>query len=68
MVENMGDVPYSKIIGPEIVASMTKVCEAVKNVCRNRSSMAFGVQILAGCNQEAIAVALASGNFSLFNL
>jgi membrane complex biogenesis BtpA family protein len=58
MVENMHDVPYLRgAVGPEIVAAMTAVARAVKS----ESSLPVGVQILAGANLEAVAVAHAAG-------
>jgi membrane complex biogenesis BtpA family protein len=58
MIENMHDVPYLRgAVGPEIVASMAVVGRAVKSECR----LPVGVQILAGANVEAIAVAHAAG-------
>ncbi|KAH7830319.1 putative BtpA/SgcQ family protein [Monocercomonoides exilis] len=57
-IENMHDTPYLKrTVGPEIVASMTAVCVAVRQAIK----IPFGLQILAGANKEAISVALASG-------
>lgn len=57
-IENMHDVPYlSSMVGPEIVAAMTVVGYEVKNA----TGLPCGVQILAGANQEALAVALAAG-------
>ena len=58
ILENMHDVPYlNKIVGPEITASMTAItAEVKKNI-----SIPCGVQILAGANSEALAVAQASG-------
>jgi len=58
IMENMHDVPYlNKIVGPEITASMTAVAAEVnKNI-----SIPCGIQILAGANIEALAVAQASG-------
>ena len=54
-MENMHDVPYTKrIVGPEIVSSMTSVCCSVKEIA---DQLPCGVQILSGCNQEALAVA-----------
>ncbi|KAK7571937.1 hypothetical protein V9T40_014409 [Parthenolecanium corni] len=57
----MHDLPYvkSKFLGPETVASMTRVCSAVRNIIP--PSIPCGVQTLAAANEEAIAVALASG-------
>ncbi|XP_057708577.1 uncharacterized protein F13E9.13, mitochondrial [Corythoichthys intestinalis] len=57
-VENMHDVPYSLSPGPEVTACMTSVCAAVRSVC---PSVPVGVQILSAANQQALAVALASG-------
>ncbi len=58
MLENMHDLPYmNRRVGPEIVAAMTRLCSAV----RNAVTLPLGVQILAGANREAIAVAHASG-------
>jgi uncharacterized protein len=58
MIENMHDVPYLRgAVGPEIVASMAVVGRAVKSECK----LPVGVQILAGANVEAIAVAHAAG-------
>src|SRR4051812_15600120 len=58
LVENMHDVPYLRgAVGPEIVAAMTAVARAVKA----ESRMPTGVQILAGANLEAVAVAHAAG-------
>jgi len=55
LLENMHDVPYlNRTVGPEIVAGMTAVCSAVK---REVTKMPCGIQILAGCNEQAIAVA-----------
>uniref|UniRef100_UPI0032171BBC BtpA/SgcQ family protein n=1 Tax=uncultured Draconibacterium sp. TaxID=1573823 RepID=UPI0032171BBC len=57
MIENMHDRPYlNRIVGPEIVAVMTAVA------CRLRTevSVPLGIQVLAGANKEALAVALAA--------
>ncbi len=57
-VENMHDTPYLRAgVGPEIVAVMTVVAAAV----RAEGQRPTGVQILAGANREAMAVALAAG-------
>jgi membrane complex biogenesis BtpA family protein len=59
IVENMHDVPYLRSeVGPEIVAAMTAIGSEVKSEC---SSLPVGVQILAGANIEAMAVAHAAG-------
>lgn len=58
MIENMHDVPYLRgEVGPEIVAAMTAIGTEVKNECR----LPVGLQILAGANIEAMAVAHAAG-------
>lgn len=58
IIENMHDVPYLKgAVGPEIVAGMAIIGTEVKNKCR----LPVGVQILAGANTEAMAVAHAAG-------
>lgn len=56
-LENMHDVPYlNRSVGPEIVAAMTAVCVAV----REATDLPLGIQVLAGANREAIAVAHAA--------
>ena len=58
IIENMHDVPYLRgEVGPEIVAAMTAVALEVKGECR----LPVGVQLLAGANIEAMAVAHAAG-------
>ena len=58
MVENMHDVPYLRSeVGPEIVAAMTVIGREVKAA----SGLPVGIQILAGANIEAMAVAHAAG-------
>ncbi|XP_060110469.1 uncharacterized protein F13E9.13, mitochondrial-like isoform X2 [Heteronotia binoei] len=54
----MHDRPYTVRIGAEITAAMTVVCAAVKQVC---PALPLGVQILCAANQQALAVALATG-------
>ena len=57
-LENMHDRPYLKRqVGPEIVAAMTAVAREVRKTVR----LPLGIQVLAGANREALAVALASG-------
>jgi uncharacterized protein len=57
-IENMHDVPYLRGgVGPEITAAMTALALAVKNACE----LPCGIQILAGANHEALAVAHAAG-------
>ncbi len=58
ILENMHDRPYTKrCVGPEIVASMTAAARAVGN----EVDLPFGIQVLAGANREALAVAHATG-------
>lgn len=58
LVENMHDVPYLKRrVGPEVVATMTAVCLSI----REAADLPCGVQVLAGANEAALAVALAAG-------
>src|SRR5262245_45819976 len=58
VVENMHDRPYLKgTVGPEIVAAMTAVGREV----RRAMPLPLGVQVLAGANLEAMAVAAACG-------
>jgi hypothetical protein len=57
IIENMHDVPYLRgAVGPEIVAAMTVIGQAVKS----ESQLPVGIQILAAANLEAIAVAHAA--------
>jgi len=57
IVENMNDTPYvkSKMLGPEIVAAMTAMSSAVRSIFPQEKPV--GIQILAGANCEALAVA-----------
>jgi len=58
MIENMHDVPDLRgEVGPEIVAAMTLIGGAVKS----ESQLPVGIQILAGANLDAMAVAHAAG-------
>lgn len=58
MIENMHDRPYlNRKVGPEVVAAMTTVAAAI----RREIDLPIGIQILAGANREALAVALAAG-------
>lgn len=58
IIENMHDVPYLRgAVGPEIVAAMTVIGQAVKA----ETNLPIGIQILAGANLEAMAVAHAAG-------
>jgi len=57
LIENMHDVPYlRKNVGPEIIACMT----AVSIELRSRIHIPIGIQILAGANHAALAVAQAA--------
>src|ERR1044072_9037517 len=57
IIENMHDVPYLKgAVGPEIVAAMTGIGLEGKSEC----GLPVGIQILAGANIEAMAVAHAA--------
>lgn len=58
LIENMHDRPYlRRDVGPEVVAAMTLVgCEV-----RRAVALPLGVQVLAGANREALAVARACG-------
>jgi membrane complex biogenesis BtpA family protein len=56
-IENMHDVPYLRgNVGPEITSAMTATALAVKDA----SQLPCGIQILAGANHEALAVAHAA--------
>lgn len=56
-IENMHDVPYLRgEVGPEIVAAMTAIGGEVKR----EAGLPVGLQILAGANIEAMAVAHAA--------
>jgi len=58
MLENMHDTPYLRgRVGPEIVASLAIIARAVKDASR----LPCGVQVLAGANLDALAVAHAAG-------
>lgn len=58
ILENMHDVPYlRREVGPEIVAAMTAAAEAV----RAEVDLPLGLQVLAGANRAAVAIAHAVG-------
>jgi hypothetical protein len=58
IIENMHDAPYlRREVGPEITAAMTRVAARV----RDAVDLPIGVQILAGANRAALAVAHATG-------
>lgn len=57
MLENMHDTPYVRSrVGPEVTAFMAVVASQVKK----ESGLPCGVQVLAGANREAFAVAKAA--------
>ena len=60
ILENMHDIPYvtKSAVGPEVTASMSVICSEVRRECPD---LPIGVQVLAGCNTQALAVALAAG-------
>jgi len=54
ILENMHDRPYLRCTaGPEIVAAMTAIGVEVRRL----AGLPMGIQVLAGANQEALAVA-----------
>jgi membrane complex biogenesis BtpA family protein len=55
LVENMHDVPYCKGVGPEVVAVASLAVAGIRQL-----GMECGVQLLAGANREALAVAHAA--------
>ena len=58
MIENTHDRPYLKgSVGPEVVAALAVIGHEVKRAV----AVPLGVQVLAGANQSALAVALACG-------
>jgi len=57
-IENMHDRPYlNGVVGPEVTAAMTAIGREVKR----ETGLPLGVQVLAGANREALAVAHACG-------
>ena len=57
-IENMHDRPYLKGgVGPEITAAMTAIARDVKR----ETGLVLGIQVLAGANREALAIAHAAG-------
>jgi hypothetical protein len=58
MIENMHDRPYlRRQVGPEVVAAMTAVLARLHAEVK----LPLGLQVLAGANREALAVAHATG-------
>ena len=62
ILENMHDTPYclARDLEPHITATMAVLASRVRNLVRD-SSVPVGVQVLAGGNREAVAVAQAAG-------
>ncbi len=57
ILENMHDVPYmNRKVGPEVTAVMTAVALNVRKIFPG----SIGIQILAGANSDALAIALAA--------
>ena len=57
-IENMHDRPYLKGgVGPEVTAAMAVIGRDIKR----ETGLPLGVQVLAGANREALAVAHAAG-------
>ncbi|MEH6537758.1 MAG: BtpA/SgcQ family protein [Psychroserpens sp.] len=57
MIENMHDVPYLKVgVGHEVSTLMTLIAYLIKQ----DTNLPVGIQILAGANKEALAVAKSS--------
>lgn len=54
-IENMHDIPYTKNVGPEVTALMAVIGSEIKKL-----GLYCGIQILAGANKEALAVAKAA--------
>lgn len=58
MIENMHDVPYlNREVGPEITAAMSVIAKEIKK----EIPLPCGMQVLAGANQSALAVAKTAG-------
>ncbi len=58
MIENMHDRPYlNRNVGTEVIAAMTAVAVQIRQAFK----IPLGLQILAGANNAALAVALAAG-------
>jgi len=58
LIENMHDAPYlPRQVGPEITATMAVIGADIKR----QTGLPCGVQVLAGANEAALAVALAAG-------
>ena len=58
MIENTHDRPYLKsVVGPEVTAAMAVIGSEI----RRAVALPLGIQVLAGANSCALAVALAAG-------
>lgn len=58
LLENMHDTPYlAREVGPEVISSMTALALEVR---KTAPKLPCGIQILAGANKAALAVALAA--------
>lgn len=60
----MGDVPYilPTSVTPDTVSIMTRCAHDMRrSVGEHCNKFLWGIQILAGCNKEALAVAFATG-------
>lgn len=55
IIENMHDTPYTRQVGPETTAVMAVIADRIK-----RLGLYVGIQVLAACNREALAVAHAA--------
>ncbi len=54
LLENMHDIPYlNKQVGPEITSATSSICTLVKQ----KINLPLGLQVLAGANKEALAIA-----------
>lgn len=56
IIENMFDTPYTKTVGPEIVAFLSVIATKI----RKKVDIPIGIQVLAGANKEALAIAKAA--------
>jgi len=56
IIENMFDTPYTKTVGPEIVAFLAVIATKI----RKKIDIPIGIQVLAGANKEALAIAKAA--------
>ncbi|MDG2422496.1 MAG: BtpA/SgcQ family protein [Phycisphaerales bacterium] len=58
LIENMHDLPYmNRHVGPEIVSSMSRIAAVI----RSAVDCPIGIQVLAGANQAALAIAHCCG-------